>query len=54
MKGVWLIVLCLEWIDLAQVRDSWRAQLVVAQNAGNFLTSLGPVNCKRRAAALIK
>jgi hypothetical protein len=43
----------LHWIDVAQVRDTWRAllnavmNLRVPQNAGNFLTSLKPVSFSR-------
>ena len=43
-----------EWIDMAQDRDRWRVlvsevmNLRVPQNAGNFLTSLGPVSFSRR------
>ena len=43
-----------DWIGLAQDRDRWRKlvsavmNLRVSQNAGNFLTSLKPVNFSRR------
>ena len=44
----------MDWIDLAQGRDRWRAlvkavmNLQIPQNAGNFLTSCSPVNFSRR------
>jgi hypothetical protein len=43
-----------DWIDLAQVRDTWWAvvnivmKLQVPQNAGNFLTGFGTVSFPRR------
>ena len=37
----------MEWIDLAQDRNRWRA-LVKAENTGNFLTSGEPVSLSRR------
>jgi hypothetical protein len=43
----------MDWIDLALDRDTWRAvvntvmNLQVPKNAGNFLTSLGPVGFPR-------
>ena len=44
----------MDWIELAQDMDSWRAlmnaamNLQVLQNAGNFLTSRKPVSFSRR------
>jgi hypothetical protein len=43
-----------DWIDLAQGRERWRAlvkavmNLRVPQNAGNFLTSCKPVSFSRK------
>ena len=42
----------MDWIGLAQDRDSWRTLAVmnlrVPSNAGNFLTSCKPVRFSRR------
>jgi len=44
----------MDWIGLAQDRDSWRTpgsavmNLRVSRNAGNFLTSCKPVSFSRR------
>jgi hypothetical protein len=45
---------CMDWIELAQVRDRWRVLVNAVmnirdlQNAGNFLTSWEPVSFSRR------
>jgi hypothetical protein len=44
---------CIDWIKLAQDRDTWQAlvsavmNLRLPQNVGNFLTSCKPVSCPR-------
>jgi hypothetical protein len=44
----------MDWIDLSQYRDRWQAlvnavmNLWILKNAGNFLTSSGPVSFSKR------
>ena len=44
----------MNWIDLSQDRDRWQALVIVVmklwvlKNAGNFLTSSGPVSFSKR------
>jgi hypothetical protein len=41
----------MDWIDLAEDRDRWRAlvtSLLVSHKAGNFLTSRGPLSFSGR------
>ena len=37
----------MDWIDLAQNRDIWQAQILASQNSGNFLTSCELVSFTR-------